>query len=338
YSEWFGTYPWQELKLSEFPDLARYAQGFPTNITFSEGIGFLNADDPRSAAAFAVTAHESAHQWWGNIVVPAKAPGGAVLSEGMAHFSTLLLLDAVKGPRARLEFAKRLESSYGNSRHKDAERSLARVDGSRAGDTSVIYDRGGLVLWMLSRQLGREAMFSGLRAFVAQWSAGPDHPAVEDLLDSLRPLAPDGPAFESFCRSWILGTDVPEYLVTSAERVPLEPGDPAFSPTEPKWRVTCMLSNTGSGAPELEVAAVRGTRFPDEDGTSGEAPEPGDAQDGRPPGDADDAWRESRATVRLQPGDPATITLLCDFEPTEVLVDPDVQVLMLKREAARFRF
>ena len=42
YSQWFLPYPWQELKLSEFANLAMYAQGFPTNITFSEGIGFLD--------------------------------------------------------------------------------------------------------------------------------------------------------------------------------------------------------------------------------------------------------------------------------------------------------
>src|SRR5262249_49538272 len=62
YSEWFYAYPWQELKLSEFPDLSTYAQGFPTNITFSEGIGFLTRSDPQSNVAFLVTAHESAHQ------------------------------------------------------------------------------------------------------------------------------------------------------------------------------------------------------------------------------------------------------------------------------------
>ena len=46
YSEWFGAFPWKELKISEFPALATYAQGFPTNITFSEGIGFLTKSDP----------------------------------------------------------------------------------------------------------------------------------------------------------------------------------------------------------------------------------------------------------------------------------------------------
>ena len=47
YSEWFFPFPWRELKLSEFPNLASYAQGFPTNITFSEGIGFLAQEHDR---------------------------------------------------------------------------------------------------------------------------------------------------------------------------------------------------------------------------------------------------------------------------------------------------
>ena len=55
YSEWFYPYPWRELKLSEFPNLASYAQGFPTNITFSEGIGFLTESSPENHAAFEIT-------------------------------------------------------------------------------------------------------------------------------------------------------------------------------------------------------------------------------------------------------------------------------------------
>jgi hypothetical protein len=106
YSEWFLPYPWRELKLSEFPALAGYAQGFGTNITFSENIGFLTKNDDKTNATFLVTAHEAAHQWWGNILTPANGPGGDFLSEGMSHFSTLLLFEQVKGPRARMEFAK----------------------------------------------------------------------------------------------------------------------------------------------------------------------------------------------------------------------------------------
>jgi len=76
YSEWFFPYPWNELKLSEFPALATYAQGFPTNISFSEGVGFLTRNSPTIHFAFEITAHEAAHQWWGNILTPGKGPGG----------------------------------------------------------------------------------------------------------------------------------------------------------------------------------------------------------------------------------------------------------------------
>ncbi len=100
YSEWFYEYPWQELKLSEFPNLASYAQGFPTDITFSEGIGFLTQSSPENHAAFEITGHEAAHQWWGNILVPGKGPGGNILAEGTAHFSTILLVEQVKGQAA----------------------------------------------------------------------------------------------------------------------------------------------------------------------------------------------------------------------------------------------
>ena len=62
YSEWFYPFPWKELKISEFPALAFYAQGFPTNITFSENIGFLTKSEPKAEAPFMVTAHEAAER------------------------------------------------------------------------------------------------------------------------------------------------------------------------------------------------------------------------------------------------------------------------------------
>ena len=102
--------PWHELKLSEFPGLAGYAQGFGTNITFSENIGFLTKNDAKTDATFLVTAHEAAHQWWGNILTPANGPSGDFLSEGMSHFSTLLLFDQVEGS-ARTAWSSRAASS-----------------------------------------------------------------------------------------------------------------------------------------------------------------------------------------------------------------------------------
>ena len=176
YGEWYGTYPWRTLKISEFPGLASYAQGFPSNISFSEDIGFLTKSEPKTNLAFLVTAHESAHQWWGNMVQPGMGPGTNLLSEGMAHFSTALLIEQMKGWRNALEFRKRIETRYGDNRRSDAERKLYRIDGSKAGDGTVTYDKGGWVFWMLAERMGRARRaprHEGVRHRVARQRGSP---------------------------------------------------------------------------------------------------------------------------------------------------------------------
>lgn len=310
YSEWFYPYPWRELKLSEFPALAGYAQGFPTNISFSEQIGFLTKSDVKTDAVFLVTAHEAAHQWWGNILTPGKGPGADILSEGAAHFSTMLLFERVKGPAARIEFAKRIEEQYGERRHVDAEHPLTEIDGSRQGDTTVTYDKGGWVFWMMLQRMGRERMLAGIQRFIADWREGPDHATLHDLIAALRPFAPDPAAYDDFVKQWFYSVVVPEYQLADARSREL-PGGSA-------WEVTVRVKNAGTGRMPVEIAATRGERF---------------GKDGKPKGD----YRESRATVVLGAGEERKVTLRCAFKPQRALADPDALVLQLRRKAALAR-
>jgi ABC-2 type transport system permease protein len=309
YSEWFHPFPWKELKLSEFPALSDYAQGFPTDITFSESIGFLTKSDPRANAAFMVTAHESAHQWWGNILAPGKGPGGNLLSEGTSHFSTLLLFEQVKGLHGRIEFAKRIEDSYSKSRRADSERPLVKIDGSRDGDQTVTYDKSGLVFWMLLNHMGRDRTLEGIRAFFKAYHANPDHPVLQDFLESMRPFAADPEAFDAFAKQWFFQVVVPEYQFKNVTR----------APSGSTWKVTGQLENVGTGRMPIEIVATRGERFK-EDGS----PEP--------------SYRESRTTVTLDSHESQPFTVSSDFEPDKVVVDPDVKVLQLKRKTALHKF
>ncbi|MBZ0268223.1 hypothetical protein K8I85_08705, partial [bacterium] len=306
YSEWFHPYPWQDLRLNEFAGIANYAQGFPTNITFSENIGFLTRDEQGSSASFLVTAHESAHQWWGNILMPGEGPGGNILSEGMAHFSTILLFRQVKGEKERMEFCRRIEKQYGDDRQVDSERPLVRILGDKAGDTTVMYDKGGWVFWMLRREMGEDACLAGIRDFIDRYGAGPDFPVLEDFVAVMQEHAPDRDAFDAFTAQWFLDVVVPEYRLSGAAK--REAGD--------GWEATVRIENAGSGAMDVDVAAVRGERFPGED-------------------DADaEPWVDARTTVRLAAGESADLTIPCAFEPERIVVDPDVTVLMLRRKAA----
>ncbi len=305
FSEWFHPYPWRELRVSEFAGLASYAQGFPTNITFSERIGFLVRDDPKTSLAMMVTAHETAHQWFGNLLTPGDGPGGNILSEGLAHFATALLIEEIGGERRRMEFARRTEERYGDRRRRDAERPLVKIDGSQPGDRTVTYDKGSWVVWMLMREIGREPMLAGLREFIARFKDGPDYPLLEDLVETLRPHAPDPERFDRLVGQWLFSVVVPEFRL----------GSPQLAGSDGRWTVRARLENAGSGEVEVEVAAVAGERW---------------TADGEPAGD----YRDARVVVALGAGESRELVIEAPFAPERLVVDPDVHLLQLRRKAA----
>jgi ABC-2 type transport system permease protein len=309
YSQWFFEYPWRELKLSEFPNLDTYAQGFPTNITFSEGIGFLAGSSPEIHAAFEITAHEAAHQWWGNILAPGKGPGGNILAEGTSHFATILLVEQIKGLNARIDFCKRLEASYARDRQSDSERPLVKITGERPGDTTVTYDKGGWVFWMLSNEMGREKALAGMQAFIKAYHGNSDHPVLQDFLTSMRPFATDAAAFDAFTHQWFFEVVVPEYHLREQKK----------SHEGEHWKVQVKVENAGAGVMPVEVAATRGERF---------------AKDGTPSPD----YREARTTVTLGKGETQDASITCPFDPERIVVDPDAKVLQVRRKSAEIKF
>jgi ABC-type transport system involved in multi-copper enzyme maturation permease subunit len=305
FSEWFREYPWKELKLSEFPAMSTYAQGFPTDITFSEGIGFLTRQEKTGNAPFTVAAHEAAHQWWGNLLLPGKGPGGDLLSEGMAHFSTILLIDQIKGPSARIEFCKRIEENYGDSRQVDSEKPMVKIDGSKPGDNTVTYDKMGWVVWMLLQQMGRDNLMRGLKDFQTAYDENPDHPVLQDFTEFLRPYAADSAAYDAFVKQWFHEVVVPEYRLADAKKTG---GGGAFD-------VTVSVTNKGKAVMPVMIAAAKGERFDDK-------------------GVAKADYKDARTGITLAAGETKAVTVHCDFEPDRVVVDPDVLVLQLRRKTA----
>ncbi len=305
YGEWFAPFPWKELRLSEFAGLAGYAQGSPGNITFSEGIGFLTRSKPEANAAFWVTAHESAHQWWPNIAMMGRGPGGDVLSEGMAHFSTILLTEQVKGLEQRIAFCRNIEERYSRTRRADSERPLTQINGELPGDSRIIYDKGGFALWMLFQQMGRERGLAAQRDYLERYRDSRDHAVLHDYLAIMREHAADTTGFDTVVHQWFESVVVPQYQFSDA--VVTRDGD--------GWLVRAKLKNVGTGRMPIEVAATRGLRFP-----HGEA---------KPA-----AWKDARTTVTLAAGEQREVVLRCAFAPEHLVVDPDARVLMLERKKA----
>ncbi len=305
YSEWFHPYPWPELRLSEFPDLETNATAFPTNISFSEGIGFLTGGDPRAGLAFSVAAHEAAHQWWGHLLTAGDGPGAGLLVEGLANYSALLLHEAENGLAARIAFARQLERGYLEQRRLDGELPLLATVEQRAADEAVLSQKGAWVLWMLHRELGRDRMLAGLRELVGRAVASGEHATPQDLMAVLRARAADPAAFDDFARQWLAGTVLPEYRVAGA----------VVERTARGWRATATVTNAGTGTSDIEVAAVRGER----------AATPGAAA----------GSNGQTQTVRLAPGQARRVHWELGFRPERIVVDPDALVLQLNRDLAQ---
>ena len=324
YGGWFGEYPWTNLRVTQFPGLAGYAQGFPGNISFSEGIGYLakplggdEGEDGEDAdtldIAFYIVAHEAGHQWWGNIVMPGKGPGGNIISEGLAEFSSLMLVHHELGEEQGQALRRRWERAYAFGRSPDDERSINRTDGTRPGDQVVTYNRAGFVFWMLRDVMGEDAMVAGLRAFVEKWKNGVetpeglDFPLIEDMVVSLREHAPDQAKFDAFVADWILGTKFPE-LELADTRI-------ADGSTDGAYAVEGALRNiaTGRGASANPIEVV--VRVVGE----------------KPKAEGAVAPFED-VSVQLAGGDASSFRIATSFKPVKLLVDPKVTLLFAGRQ------
>lgn len=313
YSQWFAPYPWTLLRVTQFPGLAGYAQGFPGNISFSEEIGFLtrpNTGDEDVDSAFYIVAHEAGHQWWGNLVTPGKGPGGNIISEGLANFSAAMLIHHEKGDSQRRVLLRRWENSYVNGRNADSERAINRIDGSRPGDTNVTYDRAGFVFWMLRELMGEEAMLGGMKEFTAKWKdgvameGGLDFPLIEDFVDALRPHAKDPEKFDAFVKQWIYGKVLPEFTLADIKTEPSGEGSV----------VKGSITNVGTGEMDV-VVRVQGEQ-PTGLGADGKKVDP----------------PHQDTVVHVAPGAPAEFSVTTTFKPAKVVVDPEVLVLQIGRK------
>ena len=78
----------------------------------------------------------------------------------------------------------------------------------------------------------------------------------------------------------------------------------------------------------LEIAASKGERFPDaKEEKSKDKPKSEPVE-----------YRQALTSVTLGAGDSEKVTIRCEFEPDQMVVDPDVKVLQLHRKEAVHKF
>jgi hypothetical protein len=186
-----GPYPHRHLRIVEFPGQVRDATSFPGLLAFSEALGFnarLDGQEPIDFP-FYVTAHEVAHQWWGQQVVGADVQGVGLLHESLAQYSALMVLEAEVG-RERMRRLLRYELDWylrGRAQERGAEPPLARA----GRQDYVYYHKGALALYALRDAVGEARLNRALARYFSRFAlAGPPYTTSRDLLAEIRPLVP----------------------------------------------------------------------------------------------------------------------------------------------------
>ncbi|HKP30702.1 MAG TPA: M1 family aminopeptidase [Gemmatimonadales bacterium] len=193
FSTRFGPYQFKQFRILEFPRYSQFAQAFPNTIPFSENIGFILRAGTNSAdidTPFYVTSHELAHQWWFHQVVGGYVQGATILSESLANYSAILLMEKTFGKDNIRKFLQQQLDQYlvGRGREAKAELPLMLVE----DQPYIHYNKGSVALYALRDLIGDDAMNRALSRFVKDKAfQRPPFPISRDLLAYLEAETPD---------------------------------------------------------------------------------------------------------------------------------------------------
>jgi ABC-type transport system involved in multi-copper enzyme maturation permease subunit len=192
YSEHFGPYQHEQARVIEFPRYASFAQAFPGTMPYSESIGFitdLTAEEDIDMV-FYVVAHEMGHQWWAHQVMGAEMQGSTMLSESMAQYSALMVMEKEYGKAHMRKFLKYEGDKYQNARGAEAigETPLMQVE----NQGYIHYNKASVVLYCMRDFLSEDTLNKAFRALVDSFAyAEPPWPTALDMYREIRKVTPD---------------------------------------------------------------------------------------------------------------------------------------------------
>ncbi|MBX2905728.1 MAG: ABC transporter permease [Taibaiella sp.] len=195
YTPSFSNYQHKQVRILEFPRYSSFAQSFPNTIPFSEGIGFIadisDTSENKVDYPFYVTAHEVAHQWFAHQVVGGDVEGSNVLSESLAQYGAISVLEREYGEEKLRKFLKIEMDNYLRSRSSESEKEKPWAFAD-AGQGYILYQKGGIQMHALGKYLGEDSLNLALKRFIQKYGfQGPPYPSTLDLISSIRAVTPD---------------------------------------------------------------------------------------------------------------------------------------------------
>ena len=185
----YGPYPYSHLRIIEIPRYGGFGRAMANTISFTENYFDTRVEEGQVDMPFYGTAHEIAHQWWGGMVRGAAVPGHGLLSESLANYSAMILVEKTFGREAARKVYDFQMERYLRGRAEQSHEVPALVVGDQP---YIAYRKGAIAMYTLREHIGEERVSSALRRFQAKYrGAGPPYPTSRDLYAELRAVTPD---------------------------------------------------------------------------------------------------------------------------------------------------
>ncbi len=242
YADRFGPFPYSQLALTQLP--GPESQGWP-GLVFLSSYAFLNREDRENLhmnAAGAlieqlVPAHETAHQWWGDLITWSTYRD-QWFSEGLANYCSLMMLQEGNPAGFRLVMEKYRQDVFDKNQDAGPVTLGSRLLSSRfpQGYEAISYGRATWLFHMLRSMLQDAAADSGKK--------DQSQRAEEPFVRSLRRVR------ERYAGKAIT---TPELLEVFAEDLPLSlryEGKPSLD-----WFLDGWVN--GTSLPKLDLQGVK---------------------------------------------------------------------------------
>jgi len=240
YQQRFGPFPYSELSLTQFP--GNVSQGWP-GLVFLCSYAFLTEPererfqtDPKVRLAMdQTTAHEVAHQWWGDLVSWSGYRDQWIM-EALANYSALMLLES-RNPAAFRELLQKFRDDLLAKDHKGQQLTNAgpvtlgiRLSSSQFpnGYEAISYGRGTWLIHMLrcmlrdgdqskgrSKNARDDAFLSALRKLRTEYEG--KAVTTADLMSVFESVLPANLRYEGkksldwFYQGWVNGSSIPAF-------------------------------------------------------------------------------------------------------------------------------
>ncbi len=193
----FSPYQFAQYRIMEFPRYRQFAQSFPNTVPYSEGIGFIGRVVKKGDIdlTYFITAHELGHQWWAHQLIGGEVQGSNMMSETLAEYSALKVVEKKYGPDYMHKVLKRELDGYlrGRSGEVRHEPPLALVQ----REPYVWYQKGGLVMYTIADYIGEDKLSLALHNFLMRYryanasnSVTEPYPDTRLLVEAIREQTP----------------------------------------------------------------------------------------------------------------------------------------------------